>query len=92
MKLTKKEKAILKSLRKKWKWMARDKNKKLWAYNKKPVKFSTAWNFYDDFEFVDLTGLFKDKVFSFIRWEDEEPTNVDELLGNCEVQRDEKNM
>ena len=88
MKLTKEEKAILKSLRKKWKWMARDKNKNLWVYDGKPIKDNKIWNIGngDYFEFEKLSKLFKDELFSFIRWEDEEPTNVDELLGNCEVQ------
>ena len=26
-----------------------------------------------------------DKLFQFIQWEDEEPTSIEEVLGNCEV-------
>ena len=88
MKLTKAEKTILKSLKKHWKWMARDKNGGFWVYNKKPIKHSTIWNIEDGYTFNsrDLSYLFKDKLFSFITWEDEEPTSIDELLENCEVQ------
>lgn len=89
MKLTKEEKAILKSLNKKWKWMARDRDGILYFYNKKPIKLNTIWNIEDyGYGFGDLSHLFKSKTFSFITWDDEEPTSIDELLGSCEVQEE----
>lgn len=87
MKLTKAEKIILESLREQWKWIARDRNKGLWVYNKKPMKSNIIWNTYDGYDFKreKLSLLFKDELFSFIIWEDEESTSIDELLENCEV-------
>lgn len=91
MKLTEAEKIILESLREQWKWIARDRNKGLWVYNKKPMKSNIIWNTYDGYDFKreKLSLLFKDELFSFIIWEDEESTSIDELLENCEVQDDE---
>lgn len=31
----------------------------------------------------------KKEIFDFLSWEDEEPTNIKELLENCEVIDDE---
>ena len=32
---------------------------------------------------------FKKEIFDFLSWKDEEPTNIKELLENCEVIEDE---
>ena len=30
-------------------------------------------------------------LFPFIKWEDEEPTSIEDVLNNCEVVEDESN-
>ena len=34
-------------------------------------------------------NVFKKELFDFLSWEDEKPTNIKELLENCEVIEDE---
>ena len=70
------EKAILRSLVKIYKWIARDKFGKLYAYEGKPIRLNTQWS-------VDYpTGLFEvSGIFQFIAWEDEEPYLISDLLG-----------
>ena len=31
-----------------------------------------------------------EELFKFVKWADEEPCNIDEILSNCEVIEDEK--
>ena len=51
---------------------------------KKPEKLNSTW-----FSSCDYVGMFK-STFSFVKWEDEEPCSIDEILANCEVMQDEK--
>jgi len=57
-------------------WIARDKDKKLNAYNVKPNKYYTWWNICGIDEKVCL--LNKDN-FDFITWEDEQPFEIPEV-------------
>ena len=69
------EKAILKVLlNEKYKWIARDKNDWLYVYASKPKKGITIWENTGSpmMPFVHL--------FNFIKWEDEEPYSIEELL------------
>ena len=69
------EKAILKVLlNEKYKWIARDKNYWLYVYASKPEKGITIWENTGSpmMPFVHL--------FNFIKWEDEEPYSIEELL------------
>ena len=75
-KLNEDEKAILKVLlNEKYKWIARDKNDWLYVYASKPKKGITIWENTGSpmMPFVHL--------FNFIKWEDEEPYSIEELLG-----------
>lgn len=58
-------------------WIARDEDNILYAYDSKPIKSSLGY---------DILGnwfhLNKD-LFSFITWQDEEATNIEELLKKC---------
>ena len=68
------EKAILRNVPKHYKWIARDIDGRLYIYASKPKKGLTIW--------VD-TGLSMasfDHLFNFIKWEDEEPYSIEELL------------
>ena len=69
------EKAILKVLlNEKYKWIARDKNDWLYVYASKPKKGITIWENTGSpmMPFVHL--------FNFIKWEDEEPYSIEDLL------------
>lgn len=64
-------------------FIARDINNRLYGFEKQPEKRDSMWNSCGDY-----VGMFK-STFSFVKWEDEEPWNIDAILGNCEVMKDE---
>lgn len=66
-------------------FMARDKNKSLYSYNSKPLKREVTWGN----EGNKWTKLFFNDLFNFVKWEDEEPWEIEEILSNCEVVEDE---
>ena len=73
-KLTEDEKAILRNVPQYYKWIARDGNGVVCLYPDKPHKSKTIWDSYGAlFPFPHL--------FQFIKWEDEEPYSIEELLG-----------
>ena len=73
--LTEHEVAILKALQTlSYEWLARDEDGELFAFNFKPEKSNTFWAIYENFK----TFIGKD-LFTFIKWTDEEPTNIKEL-------------
>lgn len=74
-KLTEDEKVILRNLPKKYKYIVRDKNETLYIYMDKPKKESLYW---DSANFCGL-GVFE-HLFQFIKWEDEEPYLISDLL------------
>jgi len=74
-KLTEDEKAILRNLPKKYKYIARDNSGELFVYEDKPKKDGDGWTSYR----FDFSNLFK-HLFQFIKWEDEEAYNIEELL------------
>lgn len=57
-------------------WIARDRNNNLYAYNDKPHKFDYQWN--TGGIVISLKHL--TVGFDFIKWSDDEPTNINELL------------
>ena len=68
------EKAILRNVPKHYEWIARDIDGHLYIYASKPKKGLTIW--------VD-TGLPMvsfDHLFRFIKWEDDEPYSIKDLL------------
>lgn len=81
IKLTKNEKAILESVDKDYKWIARDGNNNLYIYKSRAIKVDDWWN-------GDRMTMFFgfNHLFQFIKFEDNEPTNIQELLENCEVE------
>ena len=69
------EKAILRNVPKHYEWIARDIDGHLYIYASKPKKGLTIW--------LD-TGLPMvsfDHLFRFIKWEDNEPYLIEDLLG-----------
>lgn len=81
--LTDGEKAILKNLPKNIEWIARDQNGRLYLYYKKPQKELAVWD--SDWMECDFAPYYH--LFKFIKWEDEEPYNIDELLKQNGVER-----
>ena len=79
--LTEDERVILRNLDKKWEWIARDEDGMLCVYNKiKPHKFVDMWK--NDVKSCDCE-IFA-HLFQFIKWGDDEPYNIEELLkGKC---------
>ena len=73
-KLTEDEKAILRNLPKHYEWIARDIDGHLYIYASKPKKGLTIW--------VDagLPMVSFDHLFQFIKWEDDKPYSIKELL------------
>lgn len=65
-------------------FIARDKDNRLHVTRGKPEKYSTTWG-----SRGDCVRMFE-STFSFVKWEDEEPWNIDNILDNCEVMQDEK--
>ncbi|MFR1626090.1 MAG: hypothetical protein ACLSU6_03630 [Thomasclavelia ramosa] len=65
-------------------FIARDINNRLYGFEKQPEKRNSMWNSCGDY-----VGMFK-STFSFVKWEDEEPWNIDNILANCEVIENEK--
>lgn len=83
--LTKQERAFLEICKPEC-YIARDKNKVLWIYSAKPIKGKMAWE-YDEGDACIMEKLIKfiltvdiNKIFHFIKWEDEEPWKVEDLL------------
>ena len=84
-KLTEDEKAILRSIPEKYKYIAREDSGALYVYGNKPKKDSDGWF---NCSYNNL-GLFH-YLFQFIKWEDEEPYNIEELLEEYEKFNKEK--
>ena len=72
---TEDEKIILKNIPKKYKYIARDRSGLIFLYSKKPSKCDYSWIGYNDIAFPYY------HLFQFIKWEDEEPYSIEELLG-----------
>ena len=83
VKLTKFEYEYLKVAKKEgFNFIARDKNNRLYGFEKQPTKGNATWGSRGDY-----VGMFK-STFSFVKWGDEEPWNIDNILANCEVIED----
>ena len=62
-------------------YIARDKNKKLFYYHRKPIKYDKGWSVVDLFRrWYEVKVVSPHLKFDFIKWEDEEPWSVEDLL------------
>ena len=59
-------------------WIARDKDWKLYIYSETPRRYSTIWNF------GGATANIREEHFTYIKWEDEKPTKIDDLIRDYE--------
>ena len=83
IKLTEDEKAILRSIDKKYKWIVRDSREELHIFTHKPKMVYTEWvRGVSEGEIVgDYINFSMYKhLFQFIKWEDKEPTLIEDLL------------
>ena len=74
--------AILRSLPKKFKYIARDKNGDLWIYKCPVEKHTNTWDIPDEcsaYDMIEITVF--SHLFPFIKWEDEEAYSIEELLN-----------
>lgn len=81
--ITEDEKTILRNLQETCKWIARDKDGRLFVYPDKPSKAVTAWGSTRGYTFLDSFN----HLFQMIRWEDDEPWKIDDLL-KLDVKKD----
>lgn len=83
VKLTKFEYEYLKFAKEnEYNFIARDKNNNLYLYSNKPWKAENDWDYEDR-----TTPVFAE-LFKFVKWENESPMLIEELL-KCEVMEDE---
>lgn len=82
--ITEDEKVILRNLPGKYEWIARDESGVLYIYHDKPKKEEFMW--VDGFENKCL-NLFS-HLFGMVKWEDDEPWKIEDLL-KLEVKKDE---
>jgi len=76
--LTDDEKAILRNLDKQWKYIGRNEDNSLSIAKKDFIKSNYYW-------VSDRTADFPfDHLFQFIKWEDEEPYSIEELLNEAD--------
>ena len=78
-KINQEEYKVLKGLDDKWEWIARDRSGELYIHEEKPKKFATDWVSERDY-YLYLGN----ETFQFIQWEDEEPYDIAELIGEYE--------
>ncbi|PNX50619.1 MAG: hypothetical protein BV456_06130, partial [Thermoplasmata archaeon M8B2D] len=72
---TEDEKIIAKNIKKDFKWIARDKNERLYIYESKPFKDEARYKSYDNYIYFEIF----DSLFQSIKWEDDEPTLIDDI-------------
>ena len=67
-----------------YRWIARDEDEELYLYEEEPTKLSSCWlSFNIDDGIDDLCD--GDVLFQSIKWEDEEPTKINDLISDYEV-------
>lgn len=74
------EKTILRNLDKKWKWIARDEDGKLFLFTDKPKKDNNGWqlvNFKTSYASLNIFEF----LFQSIQWTDDEPVEIAKVIG-----------
>lgn len=67
-----------------YQYIARDSDKRLFAYDTKPDKLQELWKVTERIKRIDFGDL-----FSFVRWEDKKYYVIEDVLNNCEVVEDD---
>lgn len=74
------QKTLFKCFDERYKWIAKDKNRCVWMYEKKPYKNIKKCRWCMIGGLVSRLRSFKPGLFDFLSWEDEEPTYIPDLL------------
>lgn len=69
----------------KYRYIARDEGGYLFAYYEPVVKGTENWEGGENYETLDIFVT----LFKFVKWSDDQPTSIKEVLDNCEVIDDE---
>lgn len=77
--LSEAERVILENIDKDYKWIARDRDEKLYIYTVKPSR-STLFNNWNLIEGKAGNMSTFNHLFQFITWQDDEPYNIEEFL------------
>lgn len=87
VKLTELEHGILEYLleKRQYKFVVRERTGIIYVYKSKPKKEADSWG---SLSLNNELGLFNN-LFQFVKWEDSEPTSIEDVLGNCEVIKNE---
>lgn len=78
IKLTEDEKVILRNIDKRYRWIARDGDGNLFIYREKPIKKESSWISETLFDWCGI-WIFS-HLFLSIKWGDEEPYLIEDLL------------
>lgn len=79
-KLTDDEKAILRNIDKKYRWIARDEDEMLIIFTGKPIKKDYYWKCKDEDEDDECCLFLFAHLFQSIKWEDGETYFIEDLL------------
>ena len=77
------ELCILRNIDKEYKWIAKDRDGDLWIYTNKPKKeYDRYWRDCSSSKSLSFEPLdiFKNSLFTEIKWEDEEPVYIDDYV------------
>lgn len=84
--LSEAEGVILESIDKKYGWIARDEDDELSIYEEKPHKREYGgWDTESMSSECESLSAFN-HLFQFVKWEDEEPYNIEELIESSEAE------
>ena len=78
------ELCILRNIDKEYKWIAKDIDGDLWIYTNKPKKeYDRYWKDCSSSKSLSFEPLdiFKNSLFTEIKWEDEEPVYIDDYVN-----------
>ena len=72
---------FFKCIDKKFEWIAKDRNGEVYIYTNKPKKIDVYWidSSSESLSFKPL-DVFKNSLFTEIKWEDEEPVRIDDYV------------
>lgn len=76
--ISKADRAFLEYLEEEYKYIARDKNDALYAYNAEPCKARESWNSGCSDDWFRLNHRF-DVNFPMVKWEDSKPWLIEDL-------------
>lgn len=82
------ERVLLENVEKKYKYIARDHDSELYLFGGKPTKETLEWDTKKDSHFADFSIY--SHLFSMVKWEDEEPWLIEDLLNLPEKEGETK--